>query len=138
MAVTLTHDGTTIDLGERLIWTDEHAWQPPEMALDRGTLGDLHVHVRARTSGRPITLKGVDSNAWISRANVLTLQSWAALPGEVFTLRLRGLDRPVMFDHSREPAVDAAPIWPHLLDGEFADPDLWHLPTLKFIEVPEE
>lgn len=135
MAITLTYQTTTIDLGDRLVWSDEHAWQAPQMELDRGTLGDLHVHVRARTSGRPITLEGVDSNAWITRATVLALQAWAALPGAQFLLHLRGVDRTVMFDHTRAPAFDAQPIWLRLADGEFTDPTLVHLPTFHFIEV---
>jgi hypothetical protein len=135
MAITLTHDATTINLGDRLVWSDEHAWQAPQMELDRGTLGDLHVHVRARTSGRPITLEGVDSNAWIDRTTVLALQSWAQLPGVQFLLHLRGGDWPVMFDHTRAPAFDARPIWLRLADSEFADQTLVHLPTLRFIAI---
>lgn len=134
MAITLTHEASTIDLGGRLLWVDEHAWQPVAMALDTGTLGDLHVHVRARSAGRPITLEGVDSNAWLTRATVLALQAWAALPGAQFTLHLRGADRTVLFDHTRAPAFDAVPIWSRLVDGEFTA-DLWHLPTLRFIEI---
>lgn len=134
MAITLTYAATTIDLGDRLVWVDEHAWQPVAMALDTGTLGDLHVHVRARSSGRPITLEGQDSNAWLTRTTVLALQAWAALPGAQLTLHLRGEGRTVMFDHTRAPAFDAVPIWSRLADGEFGA-DLWHLPTLRFIEI---
>lgn len=133
--ITLTHEATTLALSERLVWTDEHAWQPPQMATDYGTRGDLMMHVRARQAGRPITLEGVQSQAWTSRTDVLALQAWAALPGAQFILHLRGKDRTVMFDHSRgESAFDAQPIWRELLDSEFTA-DLWHLPTFRFIEV---
>ena len=133
--ITLTHEATTLALSERLVWSDEHAWQPPQMATDYGTRGDLMVHVRKRQAGRPITLEGVQSQAWTSRADVLALQAWAALPGAQFILHLRGQDRTVMFDHSRgESAFDAQPIWRELLDSEFTA-ELWHLPMFRFIEV---
>jgi len=133
MAITLTYLDATLALSDRLVWSDEHAWQAPQMATDYGTRGDLMVHVRARAAGRQITLDGVDSNAWITRADVLALQAWAAVAGAQFTLHLRGVDRTVMFDHTRAPAFDATPIW-RLLDGEHT-PELWCRPVFKFIEI---
>lgn len=138
MSITLTHTPavgapTTLALSDRLVWTDEHAWQAPQMATDYGTQGDLMVHVRARNAGRPITLEGADSAAWMTLAQVQALQAWAAIAGAQFTLHLRGLDRTVMFDATQGAAIDARPLW-SLLDGE-QTADMPMQPTLKFIEI---
>lgn len=124
---------TTLTLSERLAWVDEHAWAPPQMQVDWGTLGDLMVHVRARQAGRPITLDGRESAAWTPRAQILQLAAWAAIPGAQFTLHIRGQDHTVMWDHTQPPALDATPLW-QIEDAEI-DADTVHLPTLKFIEV---
>lgn len=138
MAVTLTYAPAdaapqTINLSDRLVWSDEHAWQPPQMATDYGTRGDLIVHVRARRAGRPITLQGADSAAWMPLSTIAALQAWAAIPGAQFTLHLRGTDRTVMFDATSGAAIDARPLWP-LADGE-ETADMPMLPTLKLLEV---
>ncbi|WP_423458035.1 hypothetical protein [Ottowia sp. VDI28] len=103
------------------------------METDRGTLGDLQIFVRARQAGRPITLEGTGSGAWMTLAEIEALKAWASIPAAQFTLHLRGTSFTVMFDHTRQPAIDAKPAWP-LLDGEEA-PDLEMLPTFKFIEI---
>ncbi len=138
MSITLTYtpaggSPTTLPLSDRLVWTNEHAWQPPQMATDYGTQGDLMVHVRARNAGRPITLEGVDSNAWMTLAQVQALQAWAAIAGAQFTLHLRGADHTVMLDATEGAAIDARPLWP-LADGE-QTADMPMQPTFRFIEI---
>lgn len=135
MSITLTKDAVTIDLGDRLLWTNAHAWQPVAQAHDRGTLGALMVHVRALQAGMPIDLDGLDSRAWQSSATVTQLATWAALPGAQFTLQLRGQPRTVMFDHSRAPAFEARDIWGGLFDSAYTDQSLDWLVRLKFIEI---
>lgn len=133
MAITLTYQGTTRPLSDRLVWSDEHAWQPVAMETDRGTRGDSIVWVRARQAGRPITLEGEASEAWMTLAEIQALQAWAALPGAPFTLRLRGVDHAVLFDHTQGPAITARPLW-HLADGE-QQPDMPMRPTFRFITL---
>ena len=135
MAITLTKDGVTLDLGERLQWTNAHAWQPVAQAHDRGTLGALMVHVRALQAGMPIDLDGFDSRAWQSSATVVQLASWAARPGAQFALQLRGQAHTVMFDHSRAPAFEARDLWGGLFDSAYADPSIDWLVRLKLIEI---
>lgn len=136
MPITLTDaTPTTLTLSDRLVWTDEHAWQPPEMATDYGTRGDLMVHARARRAGRPITLEGQESAAWMALADIETLLAWAQEPGAQYTLHLRGQDYTVMFDATSGAAVDAQPLW-LLADGE-QSPDMPMLPTLRFIVLEE-
>lgn len=130
MAITLTYNGTTAHLSDRLIWEDEYGPSPVEQVTGPGTTGSLLVHVGVRTAGRPITLDGVDSNAWITRELCDTLQAWAALPGIQLTLVLRGTARQVIFDQEQG-GFEARPVW-RLLDGEQTPSQVFR-PTFRFI-----
>ena len=68
----------------------------------------------------------------MTRTTMLQLAAWAALPGAVLTLTVRGVARDVVFDHAQG-GFTAEPIW-RLLDGE-VDATLLYRPTLKFLEV---
>jgi len=132
MTILLTYAGTTAALTDRLQWTDEYDWSPVEQATEYSTTGALLVDVAVKTAGRPITLDGVEAQAWISRALCDTLQAWAALPGITLTLTLRGVARPVIFDQAKK-GFTAQPLW-KLLDGEEA-PEQIYLPTFRFLEI---
>lgn len=132
MTILLTYNGTTAHLSDRLQWTDEYNWSPVEQGTGYSTTGRLLADVALKLAGRPITLQGSDTAAWLSRALCDTLQAWAALPGITLTLTLRGVARPVMFDHARK-GFEAQPIW-KLLDGEIT-PELLYVPTLCFLEI---
>lgn len=132
MAITLTHGGLTLELSDRLDWTDEFSWSPVVQATDYGITGALIVGVALKQAGRPITLEGEQTKAWIERSTCDALRAWAALPGIELDLVLRGVTRTVMFDHQRG-AFSARPIWP-LLDGAVYAEQLY-VPTLRFIEV---
>lgn len=132
MSITLTHSGTTLQLGDRLIWSDEYGWSPVVQATSDSTTGALLVDVGIRLAGRPITLEGVQSKAWITRATCDTLKAWAALPGAELVLVLRGTAHTVIFDHAKT-AFEARPLWP-LADGE-QTPDEVFLPTFRFLEI---
>lgn len=133
MAITLSYDATTLPLGERLLWTDEFDYSPVQQALSRSVSGALLVQLGVRSAGRRITLDGVASNAWISRAVCQQLQAWAALPGATFTLVLRGQTWSVMFDQSQGSGFEATPVW-RLADGQ-ESPDQVFLPQLRFVTV---
>ena len=133
MSITLTYNGTTATLSDRLQWSDEFDWSPVEQATAYSTTGALLVDVAVKQAGQPITLEGTDTNAWISRALCDTLKAWAALPGAPSTLRLRGVDHAVLFDHTQGPAITARPLW-HLADGE-QQPDMPMRPTFRFITL---
>ena len=132
MSITLTYNGTTAHLSDRLHWADEFDWSPVEQATAYSTTGALLVDVAVKQAGQPITLEGTDTNAWISRALCSTLQAWAALPGIHLDLVLRGTTHRVMFDHAKG-GFSAQPIW-KLLDGEIT-PELMYRPTFKFLKV---
>jgi len=132
MTILLTYAGTTAQLTDRLQWTDEYDWSPVQQAGEYSTTGALLLDVAVKKAGRPITLDGVQSEAWIARALCDTLQAWAALPGITLTLTLRGTPRAVVFDHAQK-GFTAQPVW-KLLDFE-ASPELIYLPTFRFLEI---
>jgi len=132
MSITLTYNGTTATLSDRLHWSDEYDWSPVQQSTEYSTEGALLVDVALKLAGRPITLEGSDTAAWLSRAVCDTLQAWAALPGIELTLVVRGVAHNVMFDHAQK-GFTAQPIW-RLLDGEIT-PELLYIPTFRFLEV---
>lgn len=131
-AITLTYNGTTVVLSDRLQWADEFDWSPVDQTTAWSTRGALLVDVAAKLAGRPITLQGTETAALIPRTLCSTLQAWANLPGIVLTLTLRGVARQVMFDHAQK-GFSAQPIW-KLIDGEVTD-ELAYFPTFRLIEV---
>ena len=126
--ITLARAGEVLTLSDRLLWTDEYAWTPVVTEQKWGTHGALIVHVGKRKAGRPITLDGRDSRAWIERAQCDQLTAWAALPGAEFSLVVRGQARTVLFLE-----FTADPIW-RLEDGEI-DNQTVYVPLFKFLEV---
>lgn len=130
--ITLTKGATTIELSDRLEWADEFDWSPIEQSTAYSTTGALLVDVAVKLAGRPITLQGYATAAWITRELCTTLQAWAAEAGTEFTLNLRGTARSVIFDHARG-GFAAVPLWP-LLDGEEHAEQIY-VPTLRFITV---
>ena len=132
MSITLTYNGTTATLSDRLQWADEFDWSPVEQATAYSTTGRLLVDVSLKQAGQPITLEGTDTNAWISRALCSTLQAWAALPGIQLGLVLRGQAHQVIFDHAKG-GFSAQPVW-RLLDGEITS-ELFYRPTFRFLKV---
>ena len=133
MAITLTYNGTTAHLGDRLYWEDEYSWSPVVQTTAPSTTGAMLVDVGVLQAGRPITLVGTDTQAWIPRALCETLQAWAVLPAITLTLTLRGIPRAVIFDHARR-GFEARPLW-RLADGEQGAPIDVYLPTLRFLTV---
>lgn len=132
MAITLTYLGTTAALSDRLEWVDEWSWSPVTQSAAWSTTGALLLDVGTKLAGRPITLEGTNTQAWISRSLCSTLQAWAALPGAQFSLSLRGVARVVVFDHDKG-GFAATPVW-RLLDGH-ESPEQLFIPTLRFLEI---
>lgn len=134
MTITLQRAGVVLPLDEDLYWSDENKYSPVNQTVDDALTGALIVQVDgdAERPGRPITLEPEDENsAWMIRADLDQLQAWAALPGAIFVLTLRGVARNVMFRHQDKPAVDARPVI-HFSDVAAGD---FYLVTLKFMET---
>jgi hypothetical protein len=71
MAITL--NGVSIPNGMR--WSDEFTWSPIQTARNYSLSGALILQPAERLAGRPITLIGGERWAWMTRANVLSLQT---------------------------------------------------------------
>lgn len=132
MSITLSHAGTTLALSDHLAWTDEFSWSPVEQSTEYSTTGALMVDLGEKLAGRPITLEGTETRAWISRATCVALQAWAKLKGAEFELVLRGVSHVVIFDQART-GFEATPLH-KLLDGQ-ESPDQIFLPTFRFLEL---
>jgi hypothetical protein len=90
------------------------------------------VQVTQKVAGRPITLEPEDDgSAWMTREVIEQLRNWAAGPGTVLELTLRGVSRNVLFRHQDGAALEARPVV-HFSDVASAD---FYLATLRFMEI---
>ncbi len=121
---------TTLALPSALSWTDEYTWSPVVQTQTYTTTGALLIEEATKQAGRPYTLEGSEDRTWCTRALVDTLHAWAAAPGIVLVLNIRGLARSVTFDHSRG-ALQGLPVL-FYEDGSVAGAD-WYVPTLRLI-----
>lgn len=126
----LTYGLNVITLPDDLLWQDEFAWQPVQQATQYSLTGALIIESAAKQAGRTITLQGGDEFGWLPRSTLLALQTAATLPGQEFTLTLRGSPYTVVFDHARTP-IEAAPAVDYSTP-DAADP---YIVTLRFLEV---
>jgi hypothetical protein len=122
-------------LPDDLLWSDEHAWSPAVAATSYLITGALLIQSATRQAGRPITLVGAPDMAWVTRATVELLRTWAAVPvGNTtgrFALTLKdGRSLTVAFRHT-ETAIEAEPV---LGIPARADTDFYRL-TLRFLEI---
>ncbi|MBZ4194218.1 MAG: hypothetical protein LAE24_07925 [Candidatus Contendobacter sp.] len=137
MAITL--DSFTLPAG--LCWSDEFAWSPLGQSSEYSLTGALLVQQSVKLAGRPITLTGTSSGtshtAWLTRAQVLTLQAKLDTNADM-TLTLHDSRT-----FTVRPAPDSANALqsralPIAYNAPPADPDNGHwyiIESLKLIEV---
>lgn len=135
MTITLTKDGTSLELPEDLLWTDEFSWSAVAQSTQRGIDGHLIVDAMERMGGRPITLMGDGDSAWITRADLLTLKAWAAIAGQEFDLDVRGQAWTVIFDHGDAEEARAMGMSPVVDYSDMEDGDFYCSLVLRFIEI---
>lgn len=109
MATTLTKGVTTLTLPSDIAWADEFAWAAVAEQRAYSLGGALLRDVALKLAGRPITLQGGPNHAWMTRADALTLKTWADAPATSMSLLLRGTTYSVVFDLASEP-VSMVPI----------------------------
>lgn len=130
--ITLTYLATTVELSPDLFWSDEFNWHPVQQATERSITGALIVMPAQMVGGRPITLEPEsDDSAWMTRADIEQLRNWAAEPGLILTLTLRGTTRDVAFRHQDGAALEAKPVV-HFSDIGSTD---FYLATLRLMEI---
>ena len=131
MSITLTDGTTTLDLNPDLRWTDEDNWHPVQQAVQRTLTGALDIQSAAMIKGRPITLEPEnDDSAWTTSSDVVQLRNWAAVPGQVLTLTLRGVSQSVIFRH-QDGGLEARPVV-HYRDRQTSD---FYLVTVRLMEI---
>jgi hypothetical protein len=125
MLLTNLTDSVALSLPDDLLWSDEHSWSPAVASVSYLITGALLVQSAVRQGGRPITLVGAADMAWVTRATVEQLRSWASVPLGVsdgrFTLTfIDGRIFTVAFRHA-EVAVESEPVKgiPARLDTDF-------------------
>jgi len=128
-------DEVALLLPDDLLWTDEHAWTPAMASTSYLITGALLIQSATRQAGRPITLVGAADMAWVTRATVEQLRTWAAVPVDAsagrFALTLAdGRSFTVAFRHADTP-IESEPV---LGFPARADTDFYRL-TLRFLEL---
>ena len=98
--ITLTHAGITVELPGDLFWTDRYSWRSVTSSAEYTLTGALVVEYDQRQAGRPITLEGDTTRAWMGRATADTLQAWANTPAAVMQLDWHGETHTVEWRHS--------------------------------------
>jgi hypothetical protein len=118
-----------ITLPEDLIWVDEFAWTPVQQTESFTLTGALILETGLKQAGRPITLVGGDSAAWIDRATLKALHTKLA-DAATMTLTLNdGRTFAVVFKGDQP--VTAEPI----VDYSTPDDGDWYSLTLKLMQV---
>ena len=135
MTITLTKGADTLELPQDLFWIDEFAWAKVAQETARSTTGALLVDVATRQGGRSITLQGQGDTAWITRAALKTIASWAQLPGQTFVLNLRGEVFTVIFDHGSGEATNAINQAAVVEFSDITDTDFYCSLELRFLEI---
>ena len=119
-----------IALPEDLIWSDEFNWSPMAKSVAYAVDGALHVHNAVKLKGRPITLAGDASSAWIARGLVDDLYALLS-SAAAMTLTLNDARTfSVTF------APDGAPIAAlPIVDYSTPDDADWYSLTVKLLEI---
>lgn len=131
MAITLN----LITLPAGLRWEDEFAWSPLAQASEYSLTGSLLVEQTTRLAGRPITLVGGQSFAWLTRSEVSTLKTLLDTGAEL-TLTLHDARVFTVLPAAEEP-LSVTPL-PIVIDSGPANPSStarYVLESLKLIEV---
>lgn len=137
MAISLTNGGTTLQLPDDLIWSDELTWSAVSQSKERGIWGTLIIDAMARNGGRPITLQGDGDSAWITLGTLRALKAWAAVPGLRMSLDLRGDVFEVVFDHGDAEETRAMAMTAVVDYSDKEDDDYYCSLALRFIEASE-
>ena len=131
MAITLTYNGTALELHPDLLWQDEFSWTPVVQSVERTVTGAMVIDYGTRIAGRPITLlpDGGDS-AWMPLSTINTLNAWAAVPGREMVLNIRGQDYDVVFRHI-DGALEISPVI-HYNSHDVAD---FYVATVRLLTI---
>lgn len=134
MAIRLTGVVSEVTLPQGMIWTDELTYTPVAVETTFTLTGALVLERTVKQAGRPITLEGGRQFAWITRVDLLALQSLLEEDADL-TLTLHD-GRTFTVRPAADP-LQVSPV-PRVKDSGFANPGsgAWYvLESLKLIEV---
>jgi len=121
----------TVSLPDDLWWADEIAWSPVDQSAEYTLGGAMVVEEAVKLAGRPITLAGHESRAWVSRSTVLALLALAAIPGKEMVLTLEDRTFNVIFRRGDGSPVEAESVT-MISAPENND---WYTLTLRLMEI---
>lgn len=130
----------SLTLPAGLRWSDEYAWSPVVQATTYSLAGALVTEEAQRLAGRPLTLEGGRTWAWMTRAQLETLRQALTTAGATWTLTLHdGRAFVVMARHEGDGPLSAAPV-PIVRDSGPADPGdttLYYIDAIRLIILSE-
>lgn len=136
MSITLG----AIALPNGLRWSDEYAWTPVAQATTYSLAGALVIEEATRLAGRPLTLEGGRTWAWLARADLDTLHAALLTAGATWTLTLHdGRQFTVAARQDGDGPLKAAPL-PIVRDSGPADPDaetLYYIDAIRLMILAE-
>ena len=135
--IVLTSGGTAIDLPPDLIWVDELTVSRVAQRSKRSAFATLIVSAMQLSGGQPITLQGEGNSAWIERATLKQIKSWASVPGLRLQLDLRGEAFTVIFDHGDADTTRAMGMDSVIDYSDKQDNDYYCSLVLRFLEASE-
>ncbi len=135
--IILTSGGTAIDLPPDLIWVDELTASKVAQRSKRSAFATLIVSAMQLSGGQQITLQGEGNSAWIERATLKQIKSWASVPGLRLQLDLRGEVFTVIFDHGDADTTRAMGMDSVIDYSDKQDDDYYCSLVLRFLEASE-
>ena len=132
--MTITLGSTTLPPGMR--WADEYAWGADTSSTEYSVTGALIIQRATKQAGRPITLTGGASFAWVTKTYLEALKTdLMTYPDSGLTLTLHD-GRSFTVIPTTNP-LDVTPL-PVVGDSGPANPSgstLYALNSLKFVEI---
>ena len=135
--IILTSAGTAIDLPPDLIWVDELTASKVAQRSKRSAFATLIVSAMQLSGGQQITLQGEGNSAWIERATLKQIKSWASVPGRRLQLDRRGEVFTVIFDHGDADTTRAMGMDSVIDYSDKQDDDYYCSLVLRFLQASE-
>lgn len=85
---TTHHTLDTVQIPRGMVWADEFDWHEVQSEAEYSLTGALLIDAAVRQAGRTITLQGIESAGWITRATLQALYALAQAPDATYTLTL--------------------------------------------------
>lgn len=85
---TTHHTLGLVQIPRGMVWVDEFDWHEVQSEAEYSLTGALLIDAALRQAGRTITLQGIESAGWITRATLQAMYALAQAPDATYTLTL--------------------------------------------------